>query len=70
MHDLPEVQSDRPVLAGVVRNAVVGLKRNDRAIVGVCGPMGMIKDVTKAVRMCNGVKNGPLVDLYSEEFGW
>jgi hypothetical protein len=64
------VQSGHPVLADVVRNTVGGLKRNDRAIVGVCGPMGMIKDVTKAVRMCNGVKIGLLMDQYSEEFGW
>lgn len=70
MHDLPEVQSGHAVLADVVRNTVAGLKRNDRAIVGVCGPMGMIKDVTKAVRMWNGVRNGLLVDLYSEELGW
>jgi hypothetical protein len=48
MHDLPEVQSGRPVLADMVRNGVVGLKRNDHAIVGV----------TKAVIMCNGVKMG------------
>ena len=68
--DLPNTQPGRPVLVDVVRNAVVGLKRNDRAIVGVCGPMGMIKDVTKAVVMCNGVKNGPLVNLHTEEFGW
>jgi len=70
MHVLPEVQSGRPILADVVRNVVVGLKRNDSAIVGVYGPMGMIRDVRKAVRMCNGVKNGLLVDLYSEELGW
>jgi hypothetical protein len=31
--------------------------------------MGMTKDVTKAVGMCSGVKNGPLVDLHSDEFG-
>jgi hypothetical protein len=51
MHDLPEVQSGRPVLADAVRDAIVGLKRNDRAVVGVYGPMGMIRVVTKAVRM-------------------
>jgi hypothetical protein len=66
IHDLPEVQPGRPVLADVV----VGLKRNDRAVVGVCGLMGMIRDATKVVRMCSRVRNRPLVDLHSEEFGW
>jgi hypothetical protein len=70
MIDLQQPQSGRPVLREVVRNAVVGLKRNDRAIVGVCGPIGMIKDVTEAVRICNDVKNGSLVDLHTKEFGW
>jgi hypothetical protein len=70
MTDPPEPQSGRPVLREVVRNAVVGLKRDDRAIVGVCGPMGMTKDVTEAVRICNRVKNGLLVDLHTGEFGW
>jgi hypothetical protein len=50
MTELPEAQPGRLVLADVVRNAIVD----------VCGPMGMIKDVTEAVQMCNGVKNGLL----------
>jgi hypothetical protein len=69
IHHLPEVQCGRPVLADVVINAVLGLKRNDRAVVGVGRPMGMIEDVTKVVGICNGVRNGPSVDLHSEEWG-
>jgi hypothetical protein len=70
IYDLLEVQPGRLVLADVVRNVVVGLKRNDRAVVGVCGLTGMIRDATKAVRMCSRVRNRPLVDLHSGEFGW
>jgi hypothetical protein len=47
MHDLPEVQSGRPVLADVVRNAFVGLKRNDRAIVCNCVKNGQLVDLYK-----------------------
>jgi hypothetical protein len=58
------------MLREAVRNAVVGLKRDHRAIVGVCGPMSMIKDVTEVVILCNGVMKGLPVDLHTEEFGW
>jgi NAD(P)H-flavin reductase len=58
----------RPSVATIITETVAGADSQERIMVAVCGPSGMMRDVRNSI-VENIKVNGPSLELHSEHFG-
>ncbi|KAI9698500.1 MAG: hypothetical protein M1836_004081 [Candelina mexicana] len=69
--DLPVAPQtgERPNLGAAIKEAINAAGREERVVVGVCGPQGMVTEARRAVG--ESIKtSGPSVELHVEGYGW
>ncbi|RYP64850.1 hypothetical protein DL771_008565 [Monosporascus sp. 5C6A] len=59
----------RPDTEGLIRAAVQSAAKDQRVLIAVCGPNGLIEKVRNTAASCIHV-GGPAVELHCEQFGW
>ncbi len=55
-------------MATIITETVAGADSQERIMVAVCGPSGMMRDVRNSI-VENIKVNGPSLELHSEHFG-
>ncbi|RYO79282.1 hypothetical protein DL766_002087 [Monosporascus sp. MC13-8B] len=66
--ELPLIHG-RPDTEGLIRAAVQSAAKDQRVLVAVCGPNGLIEKVRNTAASCIRV-GGPAVELHCEQFSW
>ncbi len=64
-----ELQTGRPDIPSIVRDAAGSSSNEDSIAIAVCGPKEMIADTRSAVSRVLHV-NGPSITFHAEQFGW
>ncbi|KAI0446223.1 ferric reductase NAD binding domain-containing protein [Xylaria telfairii] len=59
----------RPDIEASVREAIMSVPNDQRIMIAVCGPSGLVDTVRSTTASCIRV-NGPAVELHCEQFGW
>ncbi|RYP09000.1 hypothetical protein DL765_008597 [Monosporascus sp. GIB2] len=59
----------RPDTEGLIREAVQSAAKDQRILIAVCGPNGLIEKVRNTAASCIRVA-GPAVELHCEQFSW
>ncbi|RYP43691.1 hypothetical protein DL768_009773 [Monosporascus sp. mg162] len=59
----------RPDTEGLIRAAVQSAAKDQRVLIAVCGPNGLIEKVRNTAASCIRV-DGPAVELHCEQFSW
>ncbi|KAK5632074.1 hypothetical protein RRF57_007788 [Xylaria bambusicola] len=59
----------RPDIKTSVREAILSAGKDERVLVAVCGPTGLVDTVRNTTASCISL-GGPSVELHCEQFGW
>ncbi|KAH8159973.1 hypothetical protein CIB48_g8276 [Xylaria polymorpha] len=59
----------RPDIEASVREAITSVPNDQRILIAVCGPSGLVDTVRSTTASCIRV-DGPSVELHCEQFGW
>ncbi|KAI1270771.1 ferric reductase NAD binding domain-containing protein [Xylariaceae sp. FL1019] len=63
------VTHGRPDVEAMIRDAVSSTTKEQRILIAVCGPAGLVNAVRNTTASCISV-GGPAIELHCEEFGW